>query len=138
MKVKLKQTTRVSFILRFILAPLFVAALLAAPLPSTSAFETTAQQQSAEMAQTTVRGKLVRKIKGQERPAAYVAVTLLTSDKKQRTVPVYTDAKGMFYIYAARGQYILEIWGTQKEVVRSFYIDVTDGQYLDLAPITIP
>lgn len=137
MKVKLKRTTRVGFMLRFILAPLFVVPLFVVLLLSTSAFETTAQQ-SAEMAQTTVRGKLVRKIKGQERPAAYVAVTLLTSDKKQRTVPVYTDAKGMFYIYTARGQYILEIWGTQKEVVRSFYVDVPDGQYFDLAPITIP
>lgn len=139
MKVKLRQTTRVGSGLRLILWPLFVVTLLAAPLLSLSAaaLETTAGQ-AVQKSQTTVRGKLIRKVKGQERPAAYVAITLSTSDKQRRTVPVYTDAKGMFYIYTPGGQYILEIWGTQKEVVRSFYIDVPDSQYFDVAPITVP
>lgn len=135
MNAQFNGTTAASFGLHRVLPCLLAAALIATPLLSVSAVHTTAQQQKS---QTTVRGKLVRNLKGQQRPAAYVMVTLQSYDRKQSTVPVYTDAKGMYYIYAARGKYILEIWGTQKEVIMSFYIDVPDKPYFDVAPITVP
>ncbi|MDX6693486.1 MAG: hypothetical protein QOF02_1089, partial [Blastocatellia bacterium] len=125
------------FALHQALRCLLVVALLSTLLLSISAADA-ATARLGQKSQTTVRGKLVRSMKGMQRPAAYVMVTLLSPDNKQRTVPVYTDAKGMYYLYAPGGKYILEIWGTQKDVVRSFYIDVPNQPYFDVAPITIP
>jgi hypothetical protein len=137
MNVKFKLTNDVSVALHRVMRCLLVVALISTSLLSDSAVNATAAR-LGQQSQTTVRGKLVRSMKGMQRPAAYVMVTLLSSDKKQRTVPVYTDAKGMYYLYAPSGKYILEIWGTQNDVVRSFYIDVPDQPYFDVAPITIP
>jgi hypothetical protein len=140
MSLKFKRTTAASLRLHRVVSGLLAVALISTPLLCVNASRTTAsaRSQKQQQSQTTVRGKLVRNLKGQQRAAAYVMVTLQSYDKEQRTVPVYTDAKGMYYIYAARGKYILEIWGTQKEVIMSFYIEVPDKPYFDVAPITVP
>jgi hypothetical protein len=138
MSLKFKRTTAASLSLHRLVSGLLAVAFIATPLLSVNASRTAASARSQQQSQTTVRGKLVRNLKGQQRPAAYVMVTLQSYDKQQRTVPIYTDAKGMYYIYAARGKYILEIWGAQKEVIMSFYIEVPDKPYFDVAPITVP
>ena len=139
MSLKFKRTTAASLSLHRIVSGLLAVALIATPLLSVNASRTAASSRSPQQqSQTTIRGKLVRNLKGQQRPAAYVMVTLQSYDKTQRTVPVYTDAKGMYYIYAARGKYILEIWDAQKEVIMSFYLEVPDKPYFDVAPITVP
>lgn len=134
MKVKPNRKAAVCFSLQVLSLPVLALTLLATQALPLFASNTEAGQKT----QTAIRGKLVRQMKGTTRPAAYVQVTLSTLDKKQRSVPAYTDAKGMYYLYALKGKYILEIWGNQKEVVRSFYIDVPDKPSFDVAPITIP
>ena len=137
MNVKTKRTMAASFNLQRVLPCLLAVALISTAVSSISALHAKAAR-APQASQTTVRGQLVRNLKGQQRPAAYVMVTLQSADQKQRTIPVYTDAKGMYYIYAASGKYILEIWGTQKDIIKSFYIDVPGKPYFDVAPITVP
>ena len=91
-----------------------------------------------QKSQTTVRGKLIRKIKGGVRPAASVALTLSIPNTDRRSVPVYSDTEGMYYIDITPGKYVLEIWGSQKEIIKSFNIDVPAVQIFDVAPIEIP
>lgn len=141
MKVKFRQMTAVSFSLRLILLSLFaLSPLLATPTPRLHTYLTVSRQEQ-QQSRTIVRGKLVRKMSVWKKltiPASYVAVTLSVPKTGERSVPVYTDANGMYYIDIPPGDYILEIWGSEKKVIGSYKIHVPAKQYFDVAPITIP
>ncbi|HKR01399.1 MAG TPA: hypothetical protein VJT09_12050 [Pyrinomonadaceae bacterium] len=138
MRVKPDAKTAQTFILRAALLSLCAAATIWAAPPSPAYYSGAASRVAEQGPISTIRGKLVRRGKGRTRPASYVGVTVATTDRKTRSVPVYTDAEGMYYIDVPPGQYILEIWGGQKQVILSYNIDVPDVQYFDVAPITIP
>jgi hypothetical protein len=82
---------------------------------------------------STVRGKLQRQ---GGRPAVNVKVTIRNSNA-ERLPAVYTDTGGLYYFYnVPAGKYEIEIWISGQPMV--FTIGVSNDQYTDIAPITIP
>ncbi|HEX8844150.1 MAG TPA: carboxypeptidase-like regulatory domain-containing protein [Pyrinomonadaceae bacterium] len=99
------------------------------------------QDEQQTMPGPTVRGKVERKAKSSKYPAPNVRLTLAVRSTKVRSAPVYTDDDGMYYFRnVTPGQYILEIWGSEKNPIQRFYIEVSDSKngYVDISPVTLP
>jgi hypothetical protein len=138
MRATSNQKTSVSFVFRFIWLSLFTVASLAMPALAVATPKGGQVREQKQQSQTTVRGRLVRKTGGRVRSAAYVALTLSLPNTVRRSVPVYTDTQGIYYIDVPPGRYVLEIWGPKKEIIKSYNITVPATQTFDVAPITIP
>ena len=139
MSVKSNPQTVVSGSVRLSWLSLMTLALL--PTPCLSVSIQTArvgEAQRQQLSQTTVRGKLVRKTRGRVLPAAYVGITLFVPSTVRRSVPVYTDSAGIYYVDVPPGKYILEIWGAGQKIIKSYSINVPFARTFDIAPITIP
>lgn len=88
----------------------------------------------------TLRGKLLETNGTDTVAASSVAVTLMDS-LENRTMPVYSQSDGLYYVYdVAPETYILEIWvNTLKNEPVCYKVHVCDNlnHYFDIAPILI-
>jgi hypothetical protein len=87
------------------------------------------------LAVSTVRGKLYRQANGRSYGASGVGVRLVDPQGTARTASSASD--GLFYFYnVPAGSYTLEVYiGPQPQ---SYWIQVEERAYTDIAPIEVP
>lgn|SRR5688572_22034532 len=90
-------------------------------------------------AQTIVRGKIERQSSPRNYPAPRVRVTLAPANDPSRTETAYTGTDGMYYFEnVALGEYVLNIWNSQNQAVRTYMIVAKGKKYTDIKPVAIP
>jgi hypothetical protein len=93
---------------------------------------------SAEVKESTVRGRIDRRTTTGTVPASYVRVTLYREDTKEKMPEVYTGNDGIYYIRnVPPGTYILQVWLSAEKLYKSYRINVEDTPYTDIQTISI-
>ncbi len=89
----------------------------------------------------TVRGRPERiGPGGAHHPATGIAATISSGQPESRSLPAYTDAQGMYYVYnVPAGEGDLEIWVSRDPQPRPqlYRIHIAEP-YTDIQPIIVP
>lgn len=93
---------------------------------------------SAQVKQSTVRGRIDRQTTTGVVPAAYIRVTMYREDTKEKLPETYTGSNGIYYIRnVTPGTYILQVWLSADRLYKSYRITVGGEPYTDIQTISI-